>query len=111
MTMCLCSNLYSSSPVMAFHSRAEKSALAVAACVAGAFRVAPHTHPLCPSNVPIQSPVSPLRIMGWPSVLTGTSVRFVRMRVGIDGETRRTARRERRRRRRLFRGKKFEPSF
>ena len=67
LTMCLCSNLYSSSPVMAFHSRAEKSALAVAACVAGAFRVAPHTHPLCPSNVPIQSPVSPLRIMGWPS--------------------------------------------
>jgi hypothetical protein len=55
--------------VIAFHRRAEKSALAVAPCVAGAFSVAPHTHPLCPSNVPIQSPVSPFRSIGWPSLL------------------------------------------
>ena len=56
---------------MAFHRRALKSAEAVAACVAGVFRVALQTHPLWPSNVPIQSPVSPLRIIGWPSASRG----------------------------------------
>ena len=53
---------------MAFHRRALKSAEAVAACVAGALSVALHTQPLWPSNVPIQSPVSALRSIGWPSV-------------------------------------------
>ena len=66
-TMCLCAKLKSSSPLIASHTRAEKSADAVAACVAGALRHADHTAPLWPSKVPIQSPVSPLRSMGLPS--------------------------------------------
>ena len=48
-------------------SYAEKSAAPVAAFVASLLRVAPHTAPLCPSNVPIQSPVSPCRSIGLPS--------------------------------------------
>ena len=51
---------------------AVKSADPVAARVAGAFRQALHTAPLCPSNVPIQSPVVPLRSMGLPSLLALT---------------------------------------
>ena len=46
---------------------AEKSAAPVAALVASLFSVAPHTAPLCPSNVPIQSPVSPCLSIGLPS--------------------------------------------
>lgn len=46
---------------------AEKSAAPVAAFVASWFKVALHTAPLCPSKVPIQSPVSPCRNMGFPS--------------------------------------------
>jgi hypothetical protein len=65
--MCLCAKLNTSSPDTASHTRAEKSADAVAACVAGVFRHALHTAPLWPSNVPIQSPVSPLRSIGLPS--------------------------------------------
>lgn len=38
---------------------AEKSAAPVAALVASLLIVAPHTAPLWPLNVPIQSPVSP----------------------------------------------------
>ena len=48
-------------------SYAEKSAAPVAAFVASLLRVAPQTAPLCPSNVPIQSPVSPCRSIGLPS--------------------------------------------
>lgn len=44
-----------------------KSAAPVAACVAAVLRATPHTAPLCPSNVPIQSPVSPCRSIGFPS--------------------------------------------
>jgi hypothetical protein len=33
--------------------------------------VALHTHPLWPSKVPIQSPVSALRSIGWPSAGIG----------------------------------------
>ena len=47
---------------------AEKSAAPVAANVASLFSAAPHTAPLWPSNVPIQSPVSPCRNIGFPSV-------------------------------------------
>jgi hypothetical protein len=66
-TMCLCWNEYSSSPVMAFHTRALKSAAPVTACVAGTFNEADQTAPLWPSKVPIQSPLSPSRIIGLPS--------------------------------------------
>mmetsp|Transcript_12517 Transcript_12517/g.50290 ORF Transcript_12517/g.50290 Transcript_12517/m.50290 type:complete len:321 (+) Transcript_12517:2329-3291(+) len=66
---------------MAFHRRALKSAEAVAACVAGALSVALHTQPLWPSNVPIQSPVSALRSIGWPSV-GGRGYRAVSARFG-----------------------------
>ena len=48
-------------------THAEKSAAPVAAFVASLFNVAPHTAPLWPSNVPIQSPVSPCRNIGFPS--------------------------------------------
>ena len=51
------------------NSYAEKSAAPVAALVASLFNVAPHTAPLWPLNVPIQSPVSPCRSMGLPSVI------------------------------------------
>mmetsp|Transcript_13900 Transcript_13900/g.38106 ORF Transcript_13900/g.38106 Transcript_13900/m.38106 type:complete len:230 (+) Transcript_13900:216-905(+) len=59
--------LCSSSPVSASHSRAVKSADPVAARRAGVSRRADHTAPLCPSKVPIQSPVSPRRIIGLES--------------------------------------------
>ena len=48
-------------------THAEKSAAPVAALVASLLSVAPHTAPLWPSNVPIQSPVSPCRNIGFPS--------------------------------------------
>ena len=67
--MCLCAKLNTSSPDTASHTRAEKSADAVATCVAGVFRHALHTAPLWPSNVPIQSPVSPFRSIGLPSAV------------------------------------------
>lgn len=62
-TICLCLSSSSSSPVSASHTLAEKSPDAVAARVAGMFSAAPQTAPLWPSNVPIQSPVSPERII------------------------------------------------
>jgi len=46
---------------------AVKSAAPVAAWVASLFNVAAQTAPLWPSNVPIQSPVSPCRSIGLPS--------------------------------------------
>ena len=46
---------------------ALKSAAPVAARVASLLSVALQTAPLCPSNVPTQSPVSPWRSMGLPS--------------------------------------------
>jgi hypothetical protein len=49
---------------------ALKSAEAVAAWSAGVSRHAAQTAPLCPSNVPIQSPVSPFRNIGFPSAKT-----------------------------------------
>ena len=49
---------------------AVKSAAAVAARVARLFRATPHTAPLWPSKVPIQSPVSPCRSIGFPSTKT-----------------------------------------
>lgn len=51
-----------------FETYAVKSAAPVAASVASCFNVALQTAPLCPSKVPIQSPVSPFRNMGLPSV-------------------------------------------
>ena len=39
----------------------------VATCVADLFNFADHTAPLCPSKVPIQSPVSPSRSIGFLS--------------------------------------------
>mmetsp|Transcript_27313 Transcript_27313/g.76729 ORF Transcript_27313/g.76729 Transcript_27313/m.76729 type:complete len:249 (+) Transcript_27313:302-1048(+) len=64
LTMWLWSKAWSSAPLMASHSLAEKSALPVAHCVAVRFSFADHTAPLCPSNVPIQSPVDADRSMG-----------------------------------------------
>ena len=49
---------------------AVKSAAPVAAFVASPVKVALQTAPLCPSNVPIQSPVSPCRNIGLPSTET-----------------------------------------
>lgn len=46
----------------------EKSAAPLAAKLAFCVKATPHTAPLCPSKVPIQSPVSPCRSMGLPSV-------------------------------------------
>lgn len=46
---------------------AVKSADPVAALVAGQFKVAAQTAPLWPSNVPIQSPVSPCLNIGFAS--------------------------------------------
>ena len=46
---------------------AEKSAAAVPALDAVELRATPHTAPLWPSNVPIQSPVLPCRSIGFPS--------------------------------------------
>merc|ERR1719228_1931507 len=68
LTMCLCWRVSSSSPLRASHSLAEKSAAPVAALVASLFTSTPHTAPLWPSNVPIQSPVSPCLNMGFPSL-------------------------------------------
>ena len=51
-----------------YHTFALKSAAPVAALVAWGFKATPHTAPLWPSNVPIQSPVSPCRSIGFPSV-------------------------------------------
>ena len=48
---------------------AVKSAAPVAANVASLFKVAAQTAPLCPKNVPIQSPVSPWRNIGFPSIV------------------------------------------
>ena len=66
--MCLCGKECSSSPVSASQTFALKSAEAVTARVASPLRLAPHTQPLCPSKVPIQSPDSPLRSIGLPSL-------------------------------------------
>jgi hypothetical protein len=57
--------MYESEPAYAL-----KSAEAVAAWSAGVSRHAAQTAPLCPSNVPIQSPVSPFRNIGFPSAKT-----------------------------------------
>ena len=62
-------NWCSSSPVVAFQTRAVKSAEAVAAITAASLRTQDQTAPLWPWKVPTQSPVSPLRSMGWPSLL------------------------------------------
>ena len=51
LTMWPCENLWSSSPVIAFHTQAEKSAEAVAAIVAASFRMHAHTAP-CSSQLP-----------------------------------------------------------
>merc|ERR1719361_2666588 len=61
LTMCLCWRVSSSSPDRASHTFAEKSAAPVAALLASLLMSTPHTAPLWPSNVPIQSPVSPAR--------------------------------------------------
>ena len=71
-TICLCWKRCSSSPVSASHTRAVKSADAVSASSAGLFSFAAHTAPLCPSKVPIQSPVSPFLSIGFPSLLALT---------------------------------------
>ena len=67
LTTCLWAHVYRSAPVIASHNFTEKSAEAVAAFVAGKFSFADHTAPLWPANVPIQSPVSPLRSIGFLS--------------------------------------------
>ena len=71
-TMCLCANVCKQSPVIALNNFALKSALAVAQCVAGTFKVASQHAPLCPSNVPIQSPVVASLSIGFPSLLEET---------------------------------------
>uniref|UniRef100_A0A6B0UE51 Putative secreted protein n=1 Tax=Ixodes ricinus TaxID=34613 RepID=A0A6B0UE51_IXORI len=58
----------SSSPATAFHSFAVKSAAPVAALEASLLSATPHTAPLWPTNVPIQSPVSPCLSIGLPSL-------------------------------------------
>src|SRR6056300_756916 len=68
LTMWGCSWEARRSPVHASHTFAEKSADPVAARRAGLLRAAPHTAPLWPSKVPIQSPVSPWRSIGLPSL-------------------------------------------
>lgn len=55
---------WSWSPESASQILAEKSAAPVAARKAGLSSFADHTAPLCPSNVPTQSPVSPRRSIG-----------------------------------------------
>ncbi len=60
----LCSNVCMQSPLMAFQSLAVESADPVAARVAPPLSFADHTAPVCPSKVPIQSPVTPSRSMG-----------------------------------------------
>eukprot|EP01139_Manchomonas_bermudensis_P019633 Amastigsp_a677050_48.p2 type:complete len:239 gc:universal Amastigsp_a677050_48:257-973(+) len=67
LTTCSCGRVRTSSPESNDHSLTEKSAEAVATSGArAAFRMH-HTAPLWPSNVPIQSPVTPSRTMGLPS--------------------------------------------
>ena len=68
LTICLCWRVSSSSPDRASHTLAEKSAAPVAALLASLLMSTPHTAPLCPSNVPIQSPVSPARNIGFPEM-------------------------------------------
>lgn len=51
-----------------FLTFAWKSAAPEAAREASLLMSTPHTQPLWPSNVPIQSPVSPCRNIGFPSV-------------------------------------------
>mmetsp|Transcript_7977 Transcript_7977/g.26296 ORF Transcript_7977/g.26296 Transcript_7977/m.26296 type:complete len:240 (-) Transcript_7977:123-842(-) len=89
LTMCLCANVCKQSPVMALNSFAEKSALAVAQCVAGAFNVASQHAPRCPSNVPIQSPDCASRNIGFPSfeddtrnVPSGVSLEYSKETIG-----------------------------
>ena len=67
-TMCECGRQASSSPETASKTRAEKSAEAVAHRSASLSKEQPQTAPLWPTKVPIQSPVRPLRSMGWPSL-------------------------------------------
>lgn len=55
---------------------AVKSAAPVAAFVASPVKVALQTAPLCPSNVPIQSPVSPCRNIGLPSTEITNNVQW-----------------------------------
>ena len=64
LTMCLWSNLKSSEPVMASHTRAVKSPEAVAASKHVELHLALQTAPLCPANEPIQSPVVAFRSIG-----------------------------------------------
>jgi hypothetical protein len=94
-TIWLCANSCSSPPVQASHSRAEKSAEPVAQSSAGGLSTQDQTAPcryrmndhrcfyasfscillldkdptLCPANVPYQSPDSPCRSIGCPSLL------------------------------------------
>mmetsp|Transcript_40997 Transcript_40997/g.86157 ORF Transcript_40997/g.86157 Transcript_40997/m.86157 type:complete len:242 (-) Transcript_40997:68-793(-) len=63
-TTCLCGNTYKLCPLIASHTRTEKSPLAVPANSALGSRRHDHTAPLCPENVPIQSPVVAERSMG-----------------------------------------------
>mmetsp|Transcript_14914 Transcript_14914/g.28966 ORF Transcript_14914/g.28966 Transcript_14914/m.28966 type:complete len:204 (+) Transcript_14914:1427-2038(+) len=67
LTTCLWSNWCSSSPFTASQSRAEKSPPPVATRLASELKAALHTAPLCPSKVPIQSPLSPQRSIGFLS--------------------------------------------
>ena len=53
--------------MLSLFTHAVKSAAPVAALLASLLRLAPHTAPLWPSKVPIQSPVSPWRSIGFPS--------------------------------------------
>ena len=70
LTMWLWARVASSSPETASQILAEKSAAPEAALVALELRSTPQTAPLWPSNVPTQSPVSPCRSIGLPSVET-----------------------------------------
>eukprot|EP00520_Triparma_pacifica_P005670 CAMPEP_0118658792 /NCGR_PEP_ID=MMETSP0785-20121206/14760_1 /TAXON_ID=91992 /ORGANISM="Bolidomonas pacifica, Strain CCMP 1866" /LENGTH=89 /DNA_ID=CAMNT_0006551839 /DNA_START=633 /DNA_END=902 /DNA_ORIENTATION=- len=62
--MCLWVKVVRWEPVMESQRRAEKSPDAVDARLQPRSIFASHTAPLCPTNDPIQSPVSPLLIIG-----------------------------------------------
>ena len=68
LTMWLCGNCTSSSPVKQFQILAVKSALPVTALVAWSLTLTHHTAPLCPKKVPTQSPVFPCLSIGFPSL-------------------------------------------
>lgn len=65
----MCTRLLSLATVISKQvTHAVKSAAPVAACVPSLFKQQPQTAPLCPTKLPIQSPVDPLCSIGLVSV-------------------------------------------